>query len=101
MERGIESTSLPTKTTNLTATTFSKAGLSRFGAFVEVVRDEGCEFKGEFSDLLNQQGRGHQVASREHPQAYNLAQRMVLTLKQGLKKSSTERVAIAGTWLCH
>lgn len=83
--------SVPNQTTNLTATTFLESNLSKFGALAKIVTDQGCEFTGENSNLLNQYGIDHWLASREHPQTDGLAKRMVQTLKQGLKESLTER----------
>ena len=48
--------------------------------------DQGTEFQGEFQTLLCHHKISHRIASREHPQADGLAERMVQTLKQGLRR---------------
>ena len=59
--------------------------MARFGAPGEVLTDQGTEFQGEFQTLLSKHEITHRIASREHPQADGLAERMVQTLKQGLR----------------
>ena len=67
--------------------------LSRYGAPAVVVTDQGSEFKGEFQTLLSEHFIDHRLASREHPQADGLAERMVQTMMHGLRKSLLERAA--------
>ena len=51
------------------------------------------KFKGEFQTLLSEHFIDHRLASREHPQADGLAEHMVQTMKQRLRKSLLERAA--------
>jgi hypothetical protein len=44
---------LPDKSSHNTSQTFLQWVLSRFGACVECLIDQGSEFKGEFQDLLD------------------------------------------------
>ena len=61
--------------------------LARYGAPAEVLTDQGSKFRGEFHELLLHHGIDHRIASREHPQSDGLAERMVQTMKRGLRKS--------------
>lgn len=45
-----------------------------------------AEFRGEFQDLLDQALIDHRRTSRDHPQANGLAERLVQTVKVGLRK---------------
>jgi hypothetical protein len=56
---------------------FLQQVLSRFGACVECLIDQGLEFKGEFQDLLDHVLINHRRNSKDHPQANGLAKRMV------------------------
>ncbi len=60
--------------------------LSRFGACVECLTDQRSEFRGEFQVLLNHVLIDHCWASRDHPQADGLAERMIQTCKNGFRK---------------
>ena len=51
-----------------------------------VLTDQGTQFLGDFQTLLNKHEITHRTASREHPQADGLAERMVQTLKQSLRR---------------
>ena len=82
----IELIALPSKSSGNVARTFVDNILSRFGAPAEVLTDQGTEFQGEFHSLLSHHEITHRIASREHPQADGLAERMVQTLKQGLRR---------------
>ena len=59
--------------------------MSRYGAPGEVVTDRGGEFQAEFDVLLTKHEIAHRLASREHPQADGLAERMVQTMKRSLR----------------
>ena len=59
---------------------------SKFGVPGVVLTDQGTEFQGEFQTLLNQQKITHRVTSEPNPQADGLAERMVQTLKQSLRR---------------
>ena len=60
--------------------------LSRYGAPGEVLTDKGGEFIKEFDALLSKHEITHRLASRDHPQADGLAERMVHTMKMSLRK---------------
>ena len=60
--------------------------ISRFGAPAEVLTDQGTEFRGAFDQLLQESMIDHRVTARDHPQSDGLAERMVQTLKRGLRK---------------
>ena len=60
--------------------------LSRFGAPGQVLTNQAKEFQGAFQTLLTNQQIAHGLASREHPQAQGLVERMMQTLKTGLQK---------------
>ena len=51
-----------------------------------VLTDQGTEFQGEFQTLLSKQEITHRITSRDNPQADGLAERMVQTLKQSLRR---------------
>ena len=82
----IELISMPSKSSSNVARTFIENILARFGAPAELLTDQGTEFQGEFQTLLSKHEITHRIASREHPQSDGLAERMVQTLKQGLRR---------------
>ena len=51
-----------------------------------VLTDQGTKFMGQFRSLLAKQEITHRIISRENPQADGLAERMVQTLKQSLRR---------------
>ena len=51
-----------------------------------VLTDQGTEFQVEFNSMLAKFEITHRLASREHPQVDGLAERMVQTLEQGLRR---------------
>ena len=59
---------------------------SRFGALAEVLTDQGREFQGDFQALCELAYIDHRTTSRDHPEADGLAERMVQTVKRGLRK---------------
>jgi transposase InsO family protein len=75
---------LPNKSSHNTSQVFLQQVLSRFGACAEFLIDQGSKFRGEFQDLLDHALIDHHRTSRNHPQAYGLAERMVQTCKKGL-----------------
>ena len=87
----VELIALPSKSSAHVARAFLENVLSRYGAPGVVLTDQGSEFKGEFQTLLNDQQITHRVISREHPQADGLAERMVQTLKQSLRRCLMDR----------
>jgi hypothetical protein len=48
--------------------------------------DQGEEFQGEFAELLTKLLIDHRLMSRDHPQSDGLAERMVQTVKEALRK---------------
>jgi hypothetical protein len=81
----VELVALPNKSSHSTNQAFLQQVLSRFGACVECLIDQGSEFRGEFQDLLDHALIDHRRTSRDHPQAYDLAEKMVQTCKKGLR----------------
>jgi hypothetical protein len=73
----VELVVLPNKSSHSTSQAFLQQVLSRFGACVECLIDQGSKFKGEFQDLLNHVFIDHRQTSRDHPQANGLVERMV------------------------
>jgi len=69
-----------------TSHAFLQQVLSRFGAYVECLTDQGSKFKGKFQYLFDHAFIDHRRTSRDHPQADGLVKRMVQTCKKGLKK---------------
>ncbi len=65
---------------------FLQQVLSRFGACVECLIDQGSKFRGEFQDLLDCVRIDHCQTSRDHPQSDGLAESMVQMCKKGLRK---------------
>jgi hypothetical protein len=82
---------LPNKFREGAAYSFLDRVLSRFGAPVEVLTDQGREFLGEFQTLYEQAMIDRHTTSRDHPKADGLAQRMVQTVKMGLRKYSLKK----------
>jgi hypothetical protein len=69
------------KSSHNTSQAFLQQVLNRFGACAECLIDQGSKFKGEFQDLLDHALIDHRQTSRDHPQVYGLAERMVQTCK--------------------
>jgi hypothetical protein len=74
------------KSSHNTSQVFLQQVLNRFGACVECLTNQGSEFKGEFQDLIDRVFIDHRRTSKDHPQADDLAKRMVQTCKKGLRK---------------
>lgn len=81
----IELVPIPEKTSQHTAAAL-RGVLCRYGAPAEVLTDQGEEFQGEFDELCSQLLIDHRVTSRDHPQSDGLAERMVQTIKDALRK---------------
>ena len=81
----IELVPIPTKKSHHTAAAL-RGVLCRYGAPAEVLTDQGDEFQGEFADLLRKLLIDHRLTSRDHPQSDGLAERMVQTVKEALRK---------------
>ena len=86
----LELVPLTQKTARFTAAAFKDCVLSRYGAPAECLTDQGTEFRGEFQALLDEALIDHRRTSRDHPQADGLAERMVQTVKQALRKFCLE-----------
>jgi transposase InsO family protein len=82
----VELVAFSDKSSHNTSQDFLQQVLSRFGACVECLTDQGSEFRGKFRDLLNHALIDHRRTSRNHPQADGLAERMLQTCKKGLQK---------------
>jgi len=77
---------LPDKSSHNTNQAFLQHVLSRFGACVECLTNQGSKFRGKFQDLLDHGLINHRRTSRDHPQVVGLAERMVQTCKKRLWK---------------
>lgn len=82
----VECVPLPGKEAEHTARAFLANVVSRFGAPAEVLTDQGGEFLGAFSDLCTKYFIDHRTTSRQHPEGNGLAERMVQSIKKGLRK---------------
>jgi transposase-like protein len=82
----IELVALPEKLSEGAAYSFLDRVLSRFGAPAEVLTDQEREFLGEFQTLCEQAMIDYRTTSRDHPEADGLAERMVQTVKRGLRR---------------
>ena len=60
--------------------------LARFGAPEEVLTDQGRKFLGTFEALCTKALIDHRTTSTDHPKADGLAERVVQTVKRGLRK---------------
>ncbi|CAI5483011.1 unnamed protein product [Closterium sp. Yama58-4] len=80
-----EARPLVAKTAEAVAEAFEEMVLTRFGACGEVLTDQGTEFQGEFKELLAENGIHHRTTSRYHPQSDGLTERLVQTVKKGLR----------------
>ena len=81
----IELVPIPAKKSLHTAAAL-RGVLCRFGAPAEVLTDQGEEFQGDFAELLRELLIDHRLTSRDHPQSDGLAERMVQTVKEALRK---------------
>jgi transposase-like protein len=87
----IELVALSDKFSEGAAYSFLDRILSCFGTPTEVLMDQGREFLGEFQTLCEQVMIDHRTTSRDHPEADGLAERMVQTVKRGLRKYSLKK----------
>jgi hypothetical protein len=74
------------KAPTTTRDAFVAAVLTRFGSPAEIVTDRGGEFESEFAQTLSERFIDHITTSAYHPQSDGLAERLVQTMKYGLKK---------------
>jgi transposase InsO family protein len=81
----IELVPIPEKTSHHTAGAL-RGVLCRYGAPAEVLTDQGEEFQGEFAELLTKLLIDHRLTSRDHPQSDGLAEGLVQTVKEALRK---------------
>jgi hypothetical protein len=81
----IELVPIPESTSHHTAAALRRV-LCRYGAPAEVLTDQGEEFQGEFAKLLTKLLIDHRLTFRDHPQLDGLAERMVQTVKEALRK---------------
>jgi hypothetical protein len=81
----IELVPIPDKTSHHTAAAL-RGVLCRYGAPAEVLTDQGEEFQDEFAELLTKLLIDHRLSSRDHPQSDGLAERMVQTVNEALRK---------------
>ena len=83
-----------------TAAAFQERVLARYGAPVEVVSDNGSEYRGEFAALLKQQGIDQVMIPAGHPSSNGMAERIVNVLKLALRKFVSEQGSLHWeTWL--
>jgi hypothetical protein len=82
----VELVALPDKSSHNTNHVFLQHVLSRFGACVECLIDQGSKFRGKFQDLLDHALIDHCQTSKDHPQADGLVERMIKTCNKGLRK---------------
>jgi len=74
------------KSSHSTSQTFLQQVLSRFGAYVECLINQGSKFRRKFLDLFDHTLIDHCHTSRDHPQTNGLAKRMIQTSKKGFQK---------------
>jgi hypothetical protein len=82
----VELVALLDKSSHNISQAFLQQVLSRFGACVECLTDQGSEFREKFQYLLDHALIDHRRTSRDHPQVDGLAERMVQTCNKGLQK---------------
>ncbi|OAE20886.1 hypothetical protein AXG93_3256s1330 [Marchantia polymorpha subsp. ruderalis] len=75
-----------TREYHLTSYSTKRVVLSHFGAPIESLTDQGTEFKGEFQVLCDKALIDHRTTLRDHPEADDLAERVVQTVKKALRK---------------
>ncbi|CAI5479311.1 unnamed protein product [Closterium sp. Yama58-4] len=90
VSKWVEVRALSSKSAELIAEAFTDQVLTHFGACGEVLSDQGTEFRGAFDQLLKRVGITHRRTSRYHPQADGLTERMVQTIKKGLRAYGEE-----------
>ena len=86
MSKNIEATALPSKSSKIIADFFHRDIICRHGTPVEVVSDQGGEFKGDFQELLDKCGIDHRLTSAYHPQANGMTERANQTIQRALIK---------------
>ncbi|CAI7751098.1 unnamed protein product [Closterium sp. NIES-54] len=91
VSKWLEVRAIPSKSSRHVAAAFKEQVVCRFGACAEVLTDQGTEFQGEFKKLLEETGITHRRTSRYHPQSDGLTERLVQTLKRGLRAYGEKR----------
>ena len=90
----VELIPLPSKSSANATRGLLEGVISRYGAPDEVLTDQGGEFQGEFDSLLSKHEMKHRLASRDHPQADGLTERMVQTMKRSLRMCLCDGVGL-------
>lgn len=92
----VELIPLPDKRPETTAYAFLSNVLSRYGSCAEVVTDRGSEWRSSFDALLESCFIDHRTTAPNHPQADGLAERVVQTIKKGLRKHCEQCADVRG-----
>lgn len=82
----IELVALPQNFVELAAAAFLDRVLARFEAAAKVLANQGRKFLGAFEELRTKALFDHRTTSRNHLEADGLAERVVQTIKRGLRK---------------
>ncbi|HSG21073.1 MAG TPA: DDE-type integrase/transposase/recombinase, partial [Burkholderiaceae bacterium] len=77
---------MPSKESAETAYAFSTGVLAYFGSSAQVLTDNGGEYQGQFTTLMQRCHIDHRTTSANHPQSNGLAERAVQTVKRSLRK---------------
>ena len=78
-------------TTSTATIALLRSTFARFGIPREIVTDNGPQFaSAEFEAYLSKQGIVHRMGAPYHPETNGLAERMVQTVKQALKKMENQ-----------
>ncbi|CAI7732521.1 unnamed protein product [Closterium sp. NIES-53] len=91
VSKWLEVRAIPSKSSRHVAAAFKEQVIRRFGACAEVLMDLGTELQGEFKNMLEETGITHRRTSRYHPQSDGLTERLVQTLKRGLRAYGEKR----------
>ncbi|CAI7921018.1 unnamed protein product [Closterium sp. NIES-53] len=91
VSKWLEVRAIPSKSSRHVAAAFKEQVICRFGACAEVLTNQGAEFQGEFKKLLEEAEITHRRTSHYHPQSDGLTERLVQTLKRGLRAYGERR----------
>ena len=86
LSKWIELVALSQNSLELAAATFLNCVLTRFGALVEVLTDQGREFLGAFEELYTKALIDHRTTLRDHPEVDGLDKWVGQTTKRSLRK---------------
>lgn len=89
LTKWVEAQIIPDKTAITTAAFFRQEVIARHGCPAVLISDNGREWEGAFSDLINDSGIEHRHTSPHHPQANGLVERFNGTIKEKLKENVT------------